>query len=87
MKRAAAGAHLLTHWRFEPAKRPEDRADYCFAKQGRRTKKNVGGVRYESRSRGRSPPDLLSLRNAQTIEPTTAWVQDDGADYYLGTIR
>ena len=27
MKRIAAGAHLPT-WRFEPAKRPEDRADY-----------------------------------------------------------
>ena len=31
---------------------------------------------YEARSRGRSSPDTLafsSLRNAQTIEPTTAW--------------
>ena len=30
MKREAAGAHLPTPWFFEPAKRPDDRADYCF---------------------------------------------------------
>ena len=29
MKRVAAGAHLPTPWLFEPAKRPDDRADYC----------------------------------------------------------
>ena len=29
MKRVAAGAHLPTPWFFEPAKRPDDRADYC----------------------------------------------------------
>ena len=29
MKRVAAGAYLLTPWLFEPAKRPDDRADYC----------------------------------------------------------
>ena len=28
MKRVAAGAHLPTPWFFEPAKRPDDRADY-----------------------------------------------------------
>ena len=28
MKRVAAGAHLPTPWLFEPAKRPDDRADY-----------------------------------------------------------
>ena len=30
MKRVAAGAHLPTPWFFEPAKRPDDRADYCL---------------------------------------------------------
>ena len=28
LKRVAAGAHLPTPWLFEPAKRPDDRADY-----------------------------------------------------------
>ena len=28
MKRVAAGTHLPTPWLFEPAKRPDDRADY-----------------------------------------------------------
>ena len=30
MKRVAAGAHLPTPWLFEPAERPDDRADYCL---------------------------------------------------------
>ena len=30
MKRVAAGVHLPTHWLFEPAERPDDRADYCL---------------------------------------------------------
>ena len=30
VKRVAAGAHLLNPWLFEPAKRPDDRADYCL---------------------------------------------------------
>ena len=30
MKRVAAGAHLQTPWLFEPAKRPDDKADYCL---------------------------------------------------------
>ena len=30
MKRVAAGAHLPTPWIFDPAKRPDDRADYCL---------------------------------------------------------
>ena len=30
MKRAAVGAHLPTPWLFEPANRPDDRADYCL---------------------------------------------------------
>ena len=30
MRRVAAGAHLPTPWLFEPAKRPDDRADYCL---------------------------------------------------------
>ena len=30
LKRVAAGAHLPTPWLFELAKRPHDRADYCF---------------------------------------------------------
>ena len=30
MKRVAAGAHLPIPWLFEPAKRPEDRTDYCL---------------------------------------------------------
>ena len=30
MKRVAAGDHLPTPWLFEPAKRPDDRADYCL---------------------------------------------------------
>ena len=30
MKRVAAGAHLPRSWLFEPAKRPDDRADYCL---------------------------------------------------------
>ena len=29
MNRVAASAHLPTSWLFEPAKRPDDRADYC----------------------------------------------------------
>ena len=44
-------------------------------------------LRYEARSRGRSYPDsfgFLSLRNAQTIEPTTSWVPDDRINYCLG---
>ena len=34
MKRVAAGAHLSTSWIFEPAKRPDDRADYCLESPG-----------------------------------------------------
>ena len=30
MKRVAAGAHFPTPWLFEPAERPDDRADYCL---------------------------------------------------------
>ena len=30
MKRVAAGAPLLTPWLFEPAKRLDDKADYCL---------------------------------------------------------
>ena len=30
MKRVAAGAHLPTPWLFQPAKRPDDTADYCL---------------------------------------------------------
>ena len=30
MKRVASGAYPLTHWPFEPAKRTDDRADYCL---------------------------------------------------------
>ena len=30
MKRVAASANLPTPWRFEPATRPDDRADYCL---------------------------------------------------------
>ena len=30
MKRVAAGAHFPTSWLFEPAKRPDERADYCL---------------------------------------------------------
>ena len=30
IKRVAAGAHLPTPWLFEPAKLPDDRADYCL---------------------------------------------------------
>ena len=30
IKGVAAGAHLPTHWLFEPAKRPDDRTDYCL---------------------------------------------------------
>ena len=30
MERVAAGAHLSTPWLFEPAKRPNDRADFCL---------------------------------------------------------
>ena len=30
MKRVAAGAHLPTLWLFEPAKRQDNRADYCL---------------------------------------------------------
>ena len=30
MKRVAAGAHLPTPWLFEPAKRPDEKADYCL---------------------------------------------------------
>ena len=30
MKRVAAGAHFPTPWNFEPAERPDDRADYCL---------------------------------------------------------
>ena len=30
IKRVAAGAYLPTSWLFEPAKRPDDKADYCL---------------------------------------------------------
>ena len=30
MKRVAAGAHVPAPWLFEPAKRPDDGADYCL---------------------------------------------------------
>ena len=30
MKRVAAGADLPTPWLFAPAKRPDDRDDYCL---------------------------------------------------------
>ena len=30
MRRVAAGAHLPTPWLYEPAERPDDRADYCL---------------------------------------------------------
>ena len=30
MNRVAAGAHLPSPWLFEPAKRPDDRTDYCL---------------------------------------------------------
>ena len=30
MKRVAAYAHLPAPWLLEPAKRPDDRADYCL---------------------------------------------------------
>ena len=30
MKRVAAGAHLPRPLLFEPAKRPDDKADYCL---------------------------------------------------------
>ena len=30
MKRVAAGTHRPTSWLCEPAKRPNDRADYCL---------------------------------------------------------
>ena len=30
IKRIAAGVHLPTPWIFEPAKRADDRADYCL---------------------------------------------------------
>ena len=33
MKRVAAGAHLPTLWLFVPAKRSDDRTDYCLAIQ------------------------------------------------------
>ena len=29
-KRVAAGAHLPSPWLFEPAKYPDDKADYCL---------------------------------------------------------
>ena len=29
-QRVAAGAQLPTPWIFEPAKRPDDRTDYCL---------------------------------------------------------
>ena len=34
IKRVAAGAHLPTPWLFEPAKRPDDRANYCLDWRG-----------------------------------------------------
>ena len=30
VKRVVTGAHLPTPWLLEPAKRPDDRADYCL---------------------------------------------------------
>ena len=30
MERVAAGAHLPTPWLFEPAKRPDDKTNYCL---------------------------------------------------------
>ena len=35
MERVAAGAHLPTPWLFEPAKRPDDRADYSWVTENR----------------------------------------------------
>ena len=34
-----------------------------------------------------NPYGFLSLRNAQTIQPTTVWAPDDRTDYWLGTRR
>ena len=36
MKRSAAGTHLPTFWFFEPAKCPDDRADYGLNRNSRR---------------------------------------------------
>ena len=33
MKLVAAGAHIPTPWLFEPAKCPDDRADYCLGEK------------------------------------------------------
>ena len=58
MKRVAAGAHLPTPWIFEPAKRPDDRADYCWIPDDRAD--YCLGTRRQSRL----------LPGHQTIEPT-----------------
>ena len=34
MKRVAAGAQLSTPWLFKPAKRSDDRADFCLGTRG-----------------------------------------------------
>ena len=49
MKRVAAGAHLLTPWIFKPARRPDDKADYCldcsFLPQWKYSFLHLSGVR------------------------------------------
>ena len=42
MKCVAAGAHLPTPWLFEPAKRPDDRTDYCLRYSSRTTRQFNG---------------------------------------------
>ena len=63
MKRVAAGAHLPTPWFFEPAKRPDDRADYTAWASDDRSHYCVGTRRQRR-----------LLPGYQRIEPTTAWI-------------
>ena len=41
MKRVDAGAHFPTPWVFEPAKCPDDRADYCLCRPGKMSQISV----------------------------------------------
>ena len=75
MKRVAAGAHLPIPWLFEPAKRPDDRADYylgCLLPIARKIKllsplSAIGG-------------GVDGLLGAETLDPSSL-VLGDGTDW------
>ena len=62
IKRVAAGAHLSTPWLFEPAKRPDDRADYSldcsWVDLGAPYGRTVVGARLNEHSQRTWPPTV-----------------------------